>query len=198
MARRQQRTSNARGKLQPQNVTVATQMDWQITGASNTTATVQFTDPAGVIIVKGIPQFFCNELGEEPVSVSWAEPVLSLTYGEALPSLFTLTIQQYDQAVRTQTGAWVAAGTRQFPADLPSPVTFITSNSNLAAGVCVVDNDSVNSVELFPEIEGTLIQFAIPTMTGAPVECVGSGYSAPQNEGTCESYLFTGGAWVQL
>jgi|SRR5579862_9132983 len=198
MARRQQRTSNARGKLQVQNQVIAAQMDWTITAAAAATATINFVAPAGAIILKGVPRMICNENGQYATSAAWADPDLTITFGADLPALFTLTIDQYDPTVRTQNGAYIAAGTRQFPMDLPENVLLITADGYLNDGVNVADNDSVTSVNLQPGVEGERITFVIPSIIGADIEVTGTGYDAPQAPGTIETYVFTGGIWVQL
>src|SRR6266853_2709435 len=109
---RQQRTNNARGRLQPPSVP-RSDLPWTILNFG--AGIVQVTIGFGIDInaFTGIPPFTCVETNELPTG--WAPGLNSftLTYATPPPTFCTLRLPNNSAEVRGITGGYLAGGTQR-------------------------------------------------------------------------------------
>lgn len=117
----QQRTQNNRGQVQLPNRRPIPDMTWSVTGVTGSILTISIDADPARISLQSEPQFFCSSPAQTPQSVTLVGTTLSVTFPSAPTPGAAIELPSTSPGVRSDLGAYLAAGRYLTPIPPPAP-----------------------------------------------------------------------------
>lgn len=117
----QQRTQNNRGQVQLPNRRPISDLTWSVTGVTGSILTISIDADPARIFLQSEPQFSCDSPAQTPQAVTLAGTTLSVTFPAAPNPGAAIELPSTSPGVRSDLGAYLAAGRYLTPIPPPAP-----------------------------------------------------------------------------